>query len=200
MAGYLKVTAVKKSGTSTLCDLEIPNDEVRNLYEMLIKEWLSCVNDVMVFNEFLDNLLKGQIQNFTQHLKRIMLVTFSTHDIKGDEPEKFFHGFMLGLLAGVDQKEYAIDSNKEAGLGRYDILIAPRKDSTRLGIIIEVKSIKDENTSQETLITMANQALAQIDRKKYKHAILLQPNQPLLNIGICFNGKELSIASTRSVV
>jgi hypothetical protein len=200
MAGYLKVTAIKKTGTHSLCDLEIPNDEVRNLYEMLIKEWLSCVNDVMVFNEFLDNLLKGHIQDFTQHLKRIMLVTFSTHDIKGDEPEKFFHGFMLGLLAGVDQTDYAIDSNKEAGLGRYDILIAPRKDSTRLGIIIEVKSIKDENTSQETLVTMANQALAQIDRKKYKHAILLQPNQPLLNIGICFNGKELSMASTRSVV
>jgi hypothetical protein len=185
-----------------MCQLAIPNKEVRNLYQRFIFEWLSGSNNAIKFNNFLQNLLKGKIDDFTDHLRHIMLVMFSVHDVKGagKNSEKFFHGFMLGLLAGVDQKDYAIDSNKEAGLGRYDILIAPRKDSNRLGIIIEIKNIKDEKASQEALQTMANQALEQIDRKKYKHAILLQPNQPLLNIGICFNGKELSIVSTRSVV
>jgi hypothetical protein len=200
MAGYLKVTAVKETDVGTLCDLEIPNYEVKALYKMLIKEWLSCVNDVIVFNNFVDNLLKGHIQDFTEHLKRIMLVTFSTHDIKGYEPEKFFHGFMLGLLASIDQKDYAIDSNKEAGLGRYDILIAPRHDIKRLGVIMEIKSLRDEAASIDTLHTEASQALEQIHVKKYQYSVLLQPGQPVLKMGIAFNGKELSVVEARSSV
>jgi hypothetical protein len=201
MAGYIKAISHENVNFGSQCQLTIPNQEVRNLYQRFIFEWLSG-NNAIKFNHFLQNLLKGEIEDFADHLRHIMLVMFSVHDVKGSEknPERFFHGFMLGLLAGVDQKDYAIDSNKEAGLGRYDILIAPRKDSNRLGIIIEIKNIKDESASTETLTMTANQALEQIDRKKYKYAILLQPNQPLLNIGICFNGKELSIASRRSVV
>jgi hypothetical protein len=173
---------------------------VKDLYQTFIREWLSCVDDEMVFNDFLDNLLKGRIQDFTEHLKRIMLVTFSTHDIKGHEPEKFFHGFMLGLLAGIDQKDYTIDSNKEAGLGRYDILIAPRHDIKRLGIIMEIKSLRDESASIDTLHTEALQALEQTNVKKYQYSVLLQPGQPSLKMGIAFNGKELSVVEERSNV
>jgi hypothetical protein len=202
MAGYIKAVSHENVNLGSQCQLAIPNQEVRNLYQRFIFEWLSGSNNAIKFNNFLQNLLQGKVEDFSDHLRHIMLVMFSVHDVKGskENPERFFHGFMLGLLAGVDQKDYAIDSNKEAGLGRYDILIAPRKDSNRLGIIIEIKNIKDENASQEALQMMANQALEQIDTKKYKHAVLLQPKQPLLNIGLCFNGKELFIASTRSVV
>jgi hypothetical protein len=200
MSGYLKVTAIKKTGINSLCDLALPNYEVKDLYQTFIREWLSCVDDEMVFNDFLDNLLKGRIQDFTEHLKRIMLVTFSTHDIKGHEPEKFFHGFMLGLLAGIDQKDYTIDSNKEAGLGRYDILIAPRHDIKRLGIIMEIKSLRDESASIDTLHTEALQALEQTNVKKYQYSVLLQPGQPSLKMGIAFNGKELSVVEERSNV
>jgi hypothetical protein len=202
MAGYIKAISHENVNLGSQCQLAIPNQEVRNLYQRFIFEWLSGSNNAIKFNNFLQNLLKGKIEDFSDHLRQLMLVMFSVHDVKGSgkNPEKFFHGFMLGLLAGVDHTDYAIDSNKEAGLGRYDILIVPRKDSNRLGIIIEIKNIKDGNASQKKLTTMANQALAQIDRRKYKHAILLQPNQPLLNIGICFNGKEVAVTSMRSVV
>jgi hypothetical protein len=200
MAGYIKAISHKNVNLGTECQLAIPNQEVRNLYQRFIFEWLSGSNNAIKFNNFLQNLLNGKIEDFAIHLQNMMWIMFSSHDIKGRHPEKFFHGFMLGLLAGVDPKDYAIDSNKEAGLGRYDILIAPRKDNTRPGIIIEIKSLKDKTATPDILQSMAEQALEQIDRKKYKHAILLQPNQPLLNIGICFNGKELSIASTRTII
>jgi hypothetical protein len=107
---------------------------------------------------------------------------------------------MLGLLAGVDQKDYAIDSNKEAGLGRFDILIAPRQDMKRLGIIIEIKSLRNEAASIDMLQTEASEALDQINEKKYQHSALLQPGQPLLKMGIAFNGKELAVVEQRSSV
>lgn len=189
MSGYLKATVIKEEGTHTLCQLQIPNKEVKDLYRSFIAEWLSGVNNASVFNQFLNNLLTGNIIDFESQLKEIMIQSFSVYDIKGKEPEKFFHGFMLGLTACIDFDKYTLDSNKEAGLGRYDIVIAP-KDPNSLGIILEIKSIHNILTLQKA----AAEALLQIETKQYTQTNLLKKVKSILMIGIAFSGKELSIA------
>jgi hypothetical protein len=139
MAGYLKVASLQETGQGPLCLLEIPNKEVKDLYKTIIAEWLSGVDDVSIFNDFLKNLLHGNMDAFERHLEKIMLQTVSVHDLGSKLPEKFYHGFMLGLISGIDQKHYQISSNRESGYGRFDIIIIP-KDSKKLGIIIEVKT------------------------------------------------------------
>lgn len=190
MSGYLKATVIKEEGTNVLCRLQIPNKEVKDLYRTFIAEWLSGVNNATVFNQFLNNLLIGNIADFEYQLKEIMLKTFSVHDIKSREPEKFFHGFMLGLTACIDAEKYTIDSNKEAGFGRYDIIIAP-KDPNKLGIILEIKSV---GNNMSNLKIAAEEALIQIDTKKYEKTILFKGVKSYLKIGVAFSGKELSIA------
>lgn len=191
MSGYLKVMHAEMSIQGWICQLAIPNYEVRGLLKLFIAEWLSGVDDASVFNEFLNEFLKGNMEYFEERLKYILLQTCSVHDVSGKNPEKFYHGFLLGLLSGIDPKQYQIESNKEAGLGRYDILIAPR-DPHQLGIIIELKSIEKSNL--KSLKESAIQALSQIEAKQYANTTTLQPITSLLKIGIAFSGKELAIA------
>lgn len=197
MSGYLKATVVNEEGTNILCRLQIPNKEVKDLYRTFIAEWLSGVNNATVFNQFLNNLLTGNVADFEYQLKEIMLQTFSVHDIKGRESEKFFHGFMLGLTACIDVANYTIDSNKEAGLGRYDIVIAP-KDPDRLGIILEIKSVGiGTEDSPSKLQIAATEALAQIEAKQYQKTTLLKAVKSCLKIGVAFSGKELAVAHNK---
>lgn len=198
MSGYLKAirvqsnndNAVQDGTDNSLCQLKIPNQEIKILYARLIAEWLSGVNNATVFNTFLNNLLSGNMENIEDHLQRMMLQTFSVHDIKGKNPEKFYHGFMLGLIASINQEQYKIDSNKESGLGRYDIMLIPN-DKNKLGVIFEIKSIDDN--SIKDLIEAANEAIKQIDEKQY-HAMLLQHHiKRHLKIGIAFKGKALAM-------
>ena len=197
MSGYLKVTSTKEAEQGSLCQLEIPNKEVRDLYRMFIAEWLSGVNDATIFNSFLADLLNGKMEDFQERLSNLMLQTFSVHDIKGNNPEKFFHGFMLGLIAGIDQKHYRIDSNKESGLGRYDIMIAPN-DSKKLGIILEIKSLDQD--SHQSLKEAAENALKQIDKKKYSQSTLFQHVNQCLKVGVAFRGKELETSFSQETL
>lgn len=194
MSGYLKVTSIKETGQGSLCRLEIPNKEIRDLYRMFIAEWLSGVNDATVFNAFLIDLLNGNVEDFEDNLRKIMLQTFSIHDIKGKNPEKFFHGFILGLISGIDENHYKIDSNKESGLGRYDIILVPN-DPQKLGIILEIKSV--EKDKPEALKEAADNAIKQIDEQRYTMTPLFQNISNCLKIGIAFSGKELAIAYKR---
>ncbi|HQZ88190.1 MAG TPA: AAA family ATPase [Gammaproteobacteria bacterium] len=188
MSGYLKANFIKNGNNESLYYLKIPNKEVKDLYKRLIAEWLSGVNNAMVFNTFLNNLLNGEMKDFEDGLRRILLQTFSAHDIKGKNSEKFYHGFMLGLLSGIDQNHYKIDSNKESGLGRYDIILIPN-DTSKLGIILEIKSI--DESSSKNLKEAANEAIKQIDEKQYHITLLQHSIKHFLKIGVAFKGKEL---------
>lgn len=197
MTGYLKVILIKDTDQGPLCQLFIPNNEVRGLYQRFIAEWLSGVDDAMLFNNFLNKLLRGEMVGFKDNLQKMMLQTFSVHDVKGKNPEKFFHGFMLGLISGIDQNQYKIDSNKESGLGRYDIIVTPT-DPKKLGIILEIKST--DKTTYEALKAVANEAIQQINEKKYDTVFQQNHIQNCLKVGIAFNGKEVAIASHKETM
>lgn len=190
MAGYLKVMDVRETMLGPVCQLKIPNNEVMGLYQGLISKWLSGAEDSMRFNQFLNDMLNGRMEYFEESLKEILLQVFSVHDVKGKNPEKFYHGFLLGVISGIDKTCYVIDSNKEAGKGRFDIIIAP-KDKNQIGIIMEIKSI--EKKSSTALLKAAGQALEQIEQKQYKMNGLFQELKHALKIGIAFCGKEVAV-------
>ncbi len=187
MAGYLKSSALRKTDQGVFATLAIPNREVRNLYRQIIEQWLSNGYGIGWYNDFIASLLSGQMEKFKVHLEKVLLQIVSCHDA-AKEPEAFYHGLLLGFLASLNQT-HEIKSNRESGLGRFDIVIIP-KDSTTVGIVMELK-VKDE---KETLEECACRALNQIVQKKYTEEFKQRGIQKIIQIGIGFKGKDCSLS------
>src|SRR5207302_1024785 len=100
MAGYLKVESQQYTDDGLLCQLTIPNHEIRNLYQQIIKLWLGNGYGIEWTNQFLDHLLMSHLPAFEQDLKQVMEQTVSHHDTSRD-PEAFYHGLMIGLTASL---------------------------------------------------------------------------------------------------
>lgn len=195
MTGYLKAVSSQETFQGLICQLQIPNLEIRNLYRKIIETWFSDGKGVLWYNEFLNHLLTGNIEKFSENLHDIMVQTASVHDL-AREPEAFYQGLMLGLTASLDKNDYEIKSNKESGYGRYDIIIIP-KNLQKLAIILELKSVKTtkkDESLQALLKQEAELALLQINKKEY-HAELKQRGLiNILNIGLAFSGKQFYVA------
>ena len=116
-------------------------------------------------------------------MKRFCRETLSYFDVKGDEPERFYHALVLGMLASLS-KTHEVRSNRESGYGRYDVMLIP-KDRSKFGIIIEFKSI-DEGT----LETAAKNALKQLDEQGYEMELQALGITKILKVGVAFKGKE----------
>ena len=188
-AGYLKVTSSEYTEQGPIYTLAIPNKEVHILYREMVERWLTGTKSIMWYNRFLDNLLQGNIDEFAKSLQEVMLQIVSVHDV-AKEPEAFYHGLMLGLTASLDKTQYELKSNKESGLGRYDIVIIPvAPATTNPAIILELKSVKSSaNLEQE-----AKQALAQIAERQYEAEIKQRGINKIVKIGLAFCGKEFKI-------
>lgn len=198
MTGYLKVVASQETLQGTLCQLQIPNQEIRNLYRSIIEKWLANGKGVQWYNEFLNHLLTGNIKSFSDSLSSIMLQTVSVHDL-AREPEAFYQGLMIGLTASLDKRDYEKKSNKESGYGRYDIIIIP-KDTSKLAIILELKSVKAPKNQGDLAIVLKNEAkeaLNQIDKKAYNAELEQRGILNIVKIGLAFSGKEFQIESKR---
>ena len=130
-----------------------------------------------------------------EYIKKITLQTFSYFDtgkgVSGEEPERFYHGFVLGLIVELSE-EYEITSNRESGFGRYDVMIVP-KDSKKEAIIIEFKvhQPKKESSLEETVQV----ALAQIEKKQYETTLLERGflKEQIYKYGFAFQGKNVLI-------
>ena len=186
MAGYLKPIDLRKTDQGVLTTLSIPNREVRNLYRQMIEQWLSNGYGVNWYNEFIASLLEGNIEEFKAHLEKVLLQIVSCHDVS-KEPEAFYHGLLLGFMVSLNQT-HEIKSNRESGLGRFDILIIP-KDINQSGIVMELK-IKGE---KETLEDCAQRALEQIKQKKYPEELKQRGIHKIIKVGIGFEGKEFEL-------
>ena len=192
MTGYLKASATKIEHGNTVCLLEVPNKEVLGLYENIINDWLSGGKTILKQDNFINNLLIGNLSAFEQQLRDIMLQIVSAHDVSHHQQESFYHGLLLGTIVFIDKQQYEVKSNRESGEGRYDIAIIPH-DPTKQGIILELKSIKPDNNKTKLLEQTAKSALKQINSRQY-HAELLQRGiKKILKVGIAFSGKNLSV-------
>ncbi len=195
MAGYLKVISQKKTDDGLWCTLAIPNKEVRNLYQQIIKQWLSNGHGIAWYNQFLDHLLTGNIDLFEQELKEVMEQTVSSHDT-GRNPEAFYHGLMIGLTASLHRSaNYDIQSNKESGYGRYDYLIFSH-DKNKPTILLEFKKISTVQAPEQLEIQLekaAQEALDQIEQKHYLAEAKQRGCTHILKIGLAFCGKRFKI-------
>ncbi len=198
-SGYLKVVHLLTfaeagySITEEIYTLELTNYEVYRMFENLIKLWFAQAGGL---SDFTKAMLQGNVKDMNRYLSKILHETISYFDggkkPGEEEPEKFYHGLVLGLLA-ENTRDYVIKSNRESGYGRYDVVMEP-KDSTGTAVMMEFKvfdTLDDENGLEDT----AANALNQIEEKKYDTDLLARgiPAERILKYGLAFRGKECLI-------
>ena len=196
--GYLKVLDVEKAdlfddGRSPSYELALTNYEIKCMFLSMVSEWFGGSDSD--YNDFVDSLLNDDLDSMNTCMNRLSLNLFSYFDTgnrpSGIEPERFYHGFVLGLLVDL-RYEYILTSNKESGFGRYDIMIEP-KDKSKDAILIEFKVFNPRR--EKTLEDTVKVALQQIEDKKYE-AVLNErgiPSERIRKYGFAFKGKEVLI-------
>lgn len=180
VAGYLRVSAnYPQYDGNYMCDVGIPNKEIAYVYE---KEVLNKTNQNSTAISISQAIFSGNTDKLQSLLDKFMLESISFYD---GANESFYHGMMLGLCAVLSNR-YQIQSNRESGLGRFDIMLTPREKGVP-AFIYEFKYSSDE---KKDLNALAEEALAQIDGKKYETELLKSGIKEIVKIGIAFRGKN----------
>lgn len=189
LSGYLKPVKTELIEGELHCVLKIPNNEVLIFYKNMIKKWFSESLTTSLYNDMLNALINGDIEVFEEIFTDFVIDNMSYFDASGNEPEKVYHAFVLGMLVSLGDK-YEINSNKESGYGRYDVMIIP-KDISKLAIIIEFKKIRESNS--KTIEKGIEEALNQIEENQYERELKIRNINNILKLAIVFKGKKIKI-------
>ncbi len=189
-AGYVKVLSYKDEISEY--EITLTNHEVSLIFENNIKEWFNKPALSSLTSDFYQALLQADLPQINSTIQRISLESFSWFDTSGKEPERFYHAFVLGML--VDLKaSYALESNRESGKGRYDIMLTPKDPAQHPGIVIEFKSM--DPLGEKDLAGSAKAALDQIRSLSYVASLTARgvPADQILAYGFAFKGKEVLV-------
>ena len=195
-SGYLKPEQVEYRGElmKPWYHLKITNLETRVMFFEMFAGWFQ--NKDASYSHFMQALVQDDLEAMNYFMNRMTNATFSYFDVGGDgyqQPEKFYHGFVLGLMA-EQTENYMIKSNRESGFGRYDIMMLPKKEALP-GIIMEfkVRSSRKEKSLEETV----GAALQQIKERNYDAELLSLgiPEERIRHYGFAFDGKNVLIGS-----
>lgn len=189
VAGYLKTPKKElQADGSYLCEVSIPNREIAAVYKSEILSHLLQIGAITrtTANKIAESLYANDYKKLQKAIAEYMDKSISFYDAGS---EGFYHGLVLGLIALVDN-QYKIKSNRESGDGRYDISLFPREDRYP-GIIMELKWKK--NLDKDELSELADEALAQIDEKRYDAEMKEDCIRDILKFGIAFSGKKVSV-------
>ena len=190
--GYLKVDEVEYRGEllEPWYHLSITNLETMSMFSGMFKGWFGAA--ASNYNRFIAAVVSGDVEAMNAYMNRISMEVFSYFDVGGDsssgEPERFYHGFVLGLM--VEQAErYEVRSNRESGFGRYDVMLIPKKDNLP-AIVMEFK-VRNPGREQ-TLEATAQSALNQIEDKNYDAELVARgiPCERIRHYGLAFEGSR----------
>lgn len=198
-SGYLKPDKVEYKGEllEPWYHLSITNLETVSMFSNMFKGWFD--SDSSNYGEFVQALLKGRLREMNIYMNDVAMSTFSYFDVgtqpsERTQPERFFHGFVLGLLVEL-RDIYEIKSNRESGYGRYDVMLVPKGDDRKYNAIIlefKVYDSYDESTLEDT----AQSALRQIEEKNYDAELIARgiEKERIRHYGFAFEGKKVLIA------
>ena len=198
-SGYLKVLSYDRMellerGQKQMYELALTNYEVECMFEGMIRGWFTEAEED--YNEFIKAMLQNNLKAMNAYMNRVALSTFSYFDTgkrpSYDQPERFYHGFVLGLIVDL-QNKYIITSNRESGFGRYDVMLEPKRPQEDDAIILEFK-VYDED-DEENLKETVQSALAQIEEKQYAAQLIARgvPKERIRCYGFAFEGKKVLI-------
>ena len=196
-SGYLKVLGYEQEnhieyGEDPLYELALTNYEVEKMFRSMVRGWFAPAKPS--YNNFIKALMLSDVKAMNTYMNRVSLQIFSHFDTGkgpwGAEPEKFYHGFVLGLLVDLNQR-YVITSNRESGFGRYDVMLEPKKKEDK-AFIFEFKVHDKDDGSIEDTVKMA---LQQIQEKQYETSLIAKgiEAERIYKYGFAFEGKKILI-------
>jgi len=186
-SGYLKCVEQKFEARRLRCDLAIPNEEVRFIYEDIILSWIEAGFENRKLKVMLKALVDGNIDLFSRLLNEFVITTLSYFDAKGRNPEAVYQAFILGMLLNLSA-DYEISSNRELGYGRYDVMVLPR-DMKGPAIIMEMKSIT--GFYEEEPEKAIRDALDQIEDRGYAKELEARGYGRVLRLAVVSDGKKV---------
>jgi len=171
---------------TNIYNLKIPNKEIRKYFgNMFLNRFFGTELKTSILIKALES---GDIKKFEKTLGEIMVNMLSHFDLDS-EMEKIYQVFMIGLV-GFLMGKYEIISNNESGYGRYDLAMIPIKNNEK-AYLMEFKISK----SEKGMTLKAEEALKQIDEKKYDTRLKARGIKNILKIGIAFYGKKVKVFS-----
>ncbi|MBR4027400.1 MAG: AAA family ATPase [Lachnospiraceae bacterium] len=197
-SGYLKVIQYEQLeriaiGKKPMYKVALTNHEVKYMFLNMVQEWFYQVEDD--YSDFITAFMLGDKKAMNVYMNRLTLQMFSYFDtVKGrkrEEPERFYHGFVLGLLAELNGR-YIITSNRESGFGRYDVMLEPQNREDNAYILEFKVHDKGEEVSLKETVDVA---LQQIEDKKYETVLISKgiAKDRIYKYGFAFDGKQVLI-------
>lgn len=195
--GYLRVEKLEYVGDfkTKRYTLKLTNKEVESMFAKMIAGWFSETGGS--YNKFVKALLTDDVEYMNEFMNEIALQSFSSFDTAKsasgkDSPERFYHGFVLGLMVGLNGR-FTITSNRESGFGRYDIMLEPVNKEKDNAYIIEFKVHKPNR--EKSIGETAENALIQIEEKGYAAALTAKGirSENIRKYGFAFEGKTCLI-------
>jgi len=187
-SGYLKAEEVLEG--RFICDLAIPNLEVRTFFEETVRDWLDEQVGGNGLEPLLNALIGENMEALAHYFSEMVVGVLSFHDSAGKEPERVYHAFLLGILVNL-RGQYRVTSNRESGFGRYDVCLIP-VDPKGTGFVFEFKRVE-----KQTLQKTAKKALEQIITRNYATELLEAGVSTIRAIGVAIDGKRARIDSRR---
>ena len=198
-SGYLKVVSKEAEEDSTngsgfpIYELTLTNNEVKRMFYQMVTDWFGRTEDS--YGEFVSAMLSDDKKAMNVYMNRVTRDVFSYFDTgrrpSEQEPERFYHGFVLGLIAELNGR-YTVTSNRESGFGRYDVMLEPKREEDD-AIILEFKvhDPEDESSLEETV----QAAHAQIEKKQYEATLVAKgiKKERIRKLGFAFEGKKVLI-------